>query len=585
MKYVLLDMKKVTSLWLALLLLLCALPAMEAKADDLFSDKDLTVTTAEGATPIVLNNETVTINQGGSYAVSGEIANGSLRIVLTEEDTVYLLLNGVSIRNEAGAALYTENCKKVVLTLAEGTENILSQGATANEEETGALMSRDDLTINGQGSLTVISEYKDGINCRDTFKLAEGNLTVTAADDGIVGKDAVIIGGGVLNITAVCDGIKATNEEDTAKGYLTIAGGDVTIVTTGTDATAADAAQTDASSSATMAAPEQSPGAVPEEPASPGGTAMTNRTPPEGSMPNGGGGRGGMGHGGFGGGGMMEEGNPTTLTSSAKGLKAITAITVSGGTVTVHSADDAVHASDVLISGGTLSLTSGDDGVHADDALTISGGTINIPSSYEGLEGTNITISGGTISLVSTDDGVNGAGGDAAESSGGETSGWGFGGRDMFSSSTGTLTISGGMLMVDAAGDGIDVNGSFTMSGGQVYVNGPSNSNNGALDYDGSFTLTGGSLIALGQSGMAQGVTAPSVPGIMTTLQGTAGTFTIKDGNGNAVLTMEAVRNYQSVVAYSDQFTDGGSYTLETPVGSASATMSITASVGQQWGR
>lgn len=620
-------MKKLLAFLLTLALCVPIPARLAAEAEDLFSDKDRTEAAPENATAIVLNGETVTIDKAGTYAVSGEIANGALRVALAEEGTVYLLLNGVTVHNDQGAALYTENCKKVILTLAAGTSNTLSQGAAGDENEDAALYSKDDVTINGAGALTVTGAYKDGINCRDSFKLVSGSVTVSAADDGVVGKDAVIVGGGTLNITAVNDGIKATNEEDETRGYVTLAGGDVTIVTTGTSASG-DAGNGEANAAAGAAtqaedfAPSEgmtppsgntppeggTPPELPEGMTPPQGDSMADTTAgtadpttdaPTGATtqtgrPGKGGGRGGFGgpgggfdRGGFG--GMAGEGNQTKLTSSAKGVKAVTTLTVSGGTLNVNAADDALHAKDVVLSGGEMTLASGDDGVHGDDSLLISGGTVVVTQSYEGLEAANITIAGGQIDLTASDDGVNGAGGDLAEQAADSATaqtGRGFFGGDWFASSTGQVVITGGTLTVNARGDGLDSNGDIAMSGGQVYVSGPTNSGNGALDYSGSFAMTGGTLVAVGASGMAQGVSALSVAGTMLTVSGTAGTLAVKDGGGNTVISMETTIAYDNAVIYSDLLIDGGSYTVVTPGGEQTATMSMAATTGGMgWGR
>lgn len=153
-------MKKWLTCLLALMLCIGQTAALGAE-ESLFSDKDLTVTTTGEA--IALNGETVTIDKEGSYVLTGDILNGSIRVALQTEGTVYLLLNGVTVHNDGGAALYTENCKKVVLTLGEGAVNTFTQGATVNEDEAGAITSKDDLTVNGTGTLIVASEYKDGV--------------------------------------------------------------------------------------------------------------------------------------------------------------------------------------------------------------------------------------------------------------------------------------------------------------------------------------------------------------------------------------------------------------------------------------
>ena len=48
------------------------------------------------------------------------------------------------------------------------------------------------------------------------------------------------------------------------------------------------------------------------------------------------------------------------------------------------------------------------------------------------------------------------------------------------------------------------------MNGGEVYVNGPTSSGNGALDYDGEFKITGGILVGVGSNAMYQGVSSSS---------------------------------------------------------------------------
>ena len=392
-------MKKTLAYMLSFVLLPAAV-LLTAQAGDvensLFSEKDLILATMEEATPIVLNGESVTISEEGVYVLSGEIANGGIRISLQEEGIVRLLLNGVSVRNASGAALYTENCKKVILTLAQGTVNTFSQtGADAQDEAVNAaIYSRDDLTVNGTGALVVEGGYQDGGNSRDTLKIVSGQVSVTARDDGLVGKDAVIVGGGTLSVTSASgDGVKATNTEEAGRGYVMLAGGDISIKTGGGSAA----------------------------------VVKSNQNAGRGGGP-----------------GFTAKDTTSSESSSMKGVKAATLITLSGANITVDSEDDAIHSNgDIEMTAGTLTLSTGDDGMHADAALRISGGEISITEAYEGVEATDITLSGGRVAITAADDGINGAGGDSGVQTdvgwGGE---WGRHGRDMFSSSTGTLTVS-----------------------------------------------------------------------------------------------------------------------------------------------
>jgi len=198
-------------------------------------------------------------------------------------------------------------------------------------------------------------------------------------------------------------------------------------------------------------------------------------------------------------------GGEVTVTAQLDAVQAVTDLTVSGGTVYIDSSDDAMHANgNLTVSGGEIRISSGDDGIHADDTVTISNGTVDIVKSYEGIEAAHLQLQGGEVTLLASDDGINGAGGNDGSALGGRP------GQGSFSSSSGSLTISGGTYVINAAGDGIDVNGSIRQTGGTMTVFGPTDNGNGALDYDGSFIVDGGELISFGSTGMAQGISSSS---------------------------------------------------------------------------
>lgn len=253
------------------------------------------------------------------------------------------------------------------------------------------------------------------------------------------------------------------------------------------------------------------------------------------------------------------------INAESDGLKANDQAVIAGGNVTVTAGDDAIVSDTTLeVTGGTITVSAADDGLHSDDGLTITGGEINVIQSEEGIEGVNMTIAGGVISVVSSDDAINAAGGEVTSS----TSSRG----GMQSTSSGNLTISGGQIVINSEGDGIDANGSITMTGGEVYIAGPSRQDNGALDYDDTFTLTGGTLVALDNGGMTTTPSSTEVSGGMVSIQGSS-TFQVSNASGT-LISFAPGKSYTTAVVYSDQLTQGETYTVTSDGGTASLTAS-----------
>lgn len=236
-----------------------------------------------------------------------------------------------------------------------------------------------------------------------------------------------------------------------------------------------------------------------------------------------------------------------------------------GGSFSINSSDDALHSNgDLTLSAGEFDIATGDDGVHADAAVTVSGGSIRISQSYEGIEGLTLDIAGGEISIVSSDDGLNAAGGNDESGMGG----FGGRGRDRFSATEGAyINISGGVLNIDASGDGIDSNGELTVSGGEIYVAGPTSGGDSALDYDGEAVISGGVLVATGSASMAQSFGAGSTQGvIMASAQSDSedGVVALYDSEGNQLLSHQMNKRFSNVVVSCPEIVEGGTYTLQT---------------------
>lgn len=421
------------------------------------------------------------IKEAGTYEISGTLSNGSIYVNVDNESEVHLILNGVTIHNESSAALFCKKAAKVTVTLAEGSVNTLTDGASyvfaeGEDEPDATLYAKHDLVINGTGKLTVTSAYGDAIKGKDSLYILGGEFTVSSADDGIVGRDLLYVSDGVFTINAASDALKSTNNTDTSLGNIVIDGGTFSMIA-GTDGIQAENTLTINGGTFTVKT---------------GGGSANASTKTE--------------EFGFGGpwGRWGNQWNTATeetdeTSASAKGLKAGTLLTVTGGTFALDTSDDAMHANgNVTISGGDFTITSGDDGVHADETLWIDGNsTLQITKSYEGIEALEIVIAGGEIDITAGDDGLNAAGG-------ADGSGFGRPGAGMFGEGEGEVTINGGTLTVNAEGDGLDSNGNLTINGGTVCVFGPTGGGNGVLDYGGTFCMNGGTLLGVGTSDMAQ---------------------------------------------------------------------------------
>lgn len=434
-------------------------------------------------TGCVADGSRLKITEAGVYEVCGTLSNGSIYVNADNDSEVYLILNGVTVHNETSAALFCKKAAKVTITLAEGSVNTLSDGASyvfeeGEEEPDATLYAKHDLVINGAGKLSVTSAYGDAVKGKDSLYIFGGELVVNSAEDGIVGRDLLYVADGRLTVTAGADALKASNDTDATLGNVVIDGGTFGL-TAGTDGIQAE--NTLKINGGTFGVKTG------------GGSVNASVKTEEFGF---GGGRG------WGQWGDWNSGDVSTdeeAASSAKGLKAGTLLEINGGSFEIDTSDDALHSNkNVAISGGIFEVSSGDDGVHADETLRIDGDSnLLITKSYEGIEALDIIINGGTIDITASDDGLNAAGG-------ADGSGFGRPGAGRFGEGQGEVAINGGVLIVNATGDGLDSNGNLTINGGTVTVFGPTNGGNGVLDYGGSFALNGGTLFAVGSSGMAQ---------------------------------------------------------------------------------
>ncbi len=467
--------------------------------------------------------ESLVLMEEGVYHLTGELDEGS--ITVNTNGNIKLILDDVVVNNPDGPALYVENASDVVVETAKDSTNTFSDSATYLHDNTtviGAIFSHDDITFQGEGTLVVEGKKEDAIVSKDDLKFVSGTYEIHAEDDGIRGKDSVYIQNGTFQIDALGDGIKTTNQTDAGKGFIYIQNGTFNITST------LDAMQAEKILQIDNGVFKLETG---------GGNEVTSSSDTWGSW-------------------------GTQKSNSAKGLKANDNLIIQGGTFEIHSSDDAIHSNRYVgIENGTLEILSGDDGLHADEELVIENGTVNIAKSYEGLEASKITVHGGTIHVTSSDDGINIAGGNDKSAMNRR------GANQISDNQSHLLTITGGELLIDALGDGIDVNGNCYLKGGTVQVNGPSNDGNGALDYDGKFEVTDGTLLAGGAAGMMLGVsdtsTIYSLSIIFDEKYGNEDKITLLDDNGKEIFSYQSTKEYDSLVVATPKLKKDKTYILQ----------------------
>lgn len=454
----------------------------------IFSDRDLEGTYDESAAiaiqlsgdsaacdsdAVTIEGSRITIGAEGVYVLSGTLADGQIVVNAGETDKVQLVLAGADITSSTSAAIYALEADKVFVTLAEGTENTLTNGgayvAIDDNNIDAVIFAKTDLTLNGSGSLTVNAQAGHGVVSKDDLVITGGSYTITAASHGLSGKDSIAIADGAFSITSGKDGIHAENTDDLSLGTLYITNGSYTITAQGDAVSAQGALQIDGGTFDLYTGE---------------GSASVDMTTSDVSQM--GGPRGGMD--------AQTEVTATATeedTVSQKGIKGESTYTINGGVFTIDSADDCLHAGGAMtLAAGEFTLSSGDDAVHCDDALTIQSGAFTIPYCYEGIEGLSITIEDGTFDITSSDDGLNATGGTDSSGFGG------FGGQpqDTFTADSDSfITINGGTFTIVSSGDCIDSNGALTINGGTLDLT-CNGSGNTTMDCDGTYANNGGNI-------------------------------------------------------------------------------------------
>ena len=326
-------------------------------ASDMFSDRDLKqeADTSGAKTITVSDGQTIDITEEGVYILKGSAKDCTVKVNASKDAKVQLVLDGVEIENSDFPAVYVVNADKCFITLAAGSSNSLSvTGAFKSDGDTktdAVIFSKDDLVLNGTGSLKISSAQGNGISGKDDLKITGGTYDITSAKDSVEANDSIRISGGSFRINSSKDGFHAENDDDSTAGYIYISGGsfDITSKSDGVQATT-----------------------------------------------------------------VLQIDGGTFNISSSEGLES-TYIQINGGDITVKASDDGVNASNKSSSetpffemtGGKLNVTvsGGDvDAIDVNGSLSVSGGEINITCPSQGMcesfdyDG-NASFTGGAITV------------------------------------------------------------------------------------------------------------------------------------------------------------------------------------------
>lgn len=489
-------------------------------ADDMFTDRDLSGDYSE-CTDITLSDSTASCSDS-----SVTVADGSVTITKAGTYKFSGTFTGQIIVNAGdsdkvqlvldNASITKEGSAALYIINADKVFITTVKGTENTLSSTGEFASSDDET-NVDGAIFSKSDI--------TFN-GSGTLNVKCeSKHGIVTKDDLKITGGTYNITSASQGLSG-------KDSVRIAGGNIT-VTSGTDGIHSENTE------------DTEKGYVYISGGTLNITSGKDCIDASGTVD--------IKDGAFtfkAGGGSSEK-TTGDSTESYKGIKADGVLTISGGTFDIDTLDDAIHSSaDVTVSGGTLGISTGDDGVHSDN---------------------NTVVSGGKVTLTSSDDGINAAGGDN------QGVGGGFGPDSFSADSEAKITITGGEIHVNASGDGLDSNGDIEISGGTVYVYGPTSNGNGSLDYENNAVITGGTVIMAGSSGMAMNFGSESTQGSILASTGNASAGTVvklTDSSGNVIAEFTPTVSFQTVVISTPDITSDGTYTLTVGDSTQEITMS-----------
>ncbi|MBQ9910971.1 MAG: carbohydrate-binding domain-containing protein [Lachnospiraceae bacterium] len=289
-----------------------------------------TITTYDGT--FTQDGNVWTITSAGTYVLSGVLDDGQVRIEANGEDTVELDLNNTAITCSFDSPILAESADKLKIRAMDGTENLVNDTRPLRTDENdeggaGAIYACCDLSLNGEGSLTVIGTYNNAVHTKDDLKIKEMTLSAAAPNNALKGNDSVTVESGTLKLLSTGgDGIKTENDDVSEKGnqrgIITVEDGKIGIwaATDGFDASYD----------------------------------------------------------------VLIKGGSIDVTAGDDGIHAEKTLQIDGGTVTVADSREGLEGFDVNVNGGVIHVFATDDAVNAsgsggmsnDGLITVTGGEL-----------------------------------------------------------------------------------------------------------------------------------------------------------------------------------------------------------------
>ncbi|MBK8808209.1 MAG: carbohydrate-binding domain-containing protein [Bacteroidales bacterium] len=296
------------------------------------------------------------------------------------------------------------------ITIESGTLNINAAGDAINSDSvvlinggtikltTGAegISANADITINN-GNTTIISD-NNSLYSDTQIAITGGKLTVTSQKDVLNTAGLIAIYDGTLNLTTQDEGMNADST-------ILVANGDITIVSDFVAIKAGDK------------------------------ISLLNGT-----------------YKLTVGGGCSEIYNDTL---ARHGIESNNNIVISAGVYTISVAGDGINSKDdVLINGGTFDICAGDEGVNGNDLVAITAGELTINSVDDAIASSvNISISGGKVTANNSVSSGNATTAGILNISDGTVNITITKDDSKAIKSSGTMTLSGGVITVKASGN------------------------------------------------------------------------------------------------------------------------------------